>query len=66
MKYKSNIEYYSIAEIISIEELERICRIFGINHNRLLNSIKGERDRKEFKDWKKLMEEKPGFEKEKI
>ncbi len=60
MKYKNNIEsLYPLAEIISIEDLEKICKKFGLNHRRLLNKIKGEQDRQKYKDWNRLMKEKP-------
>ncbi len=60
MKYKNNIEFvYPLAEIIKIEDLEKICKKFGLNHRRLLNKIKGEQDREKFKDWDRLMKEKP-------
>ena len=60
MKYKNNIEsLYPLAEIIRIEDLEKVCKKFGINHKRLLNKIKGEQDREKFKDWNRLMKEKP-------
>ena len=60
MKYKSNIEFeYPLAEIIKEEDLEKVCRKFGLNHKRLLNKIKGEQDRREYKDWNRLMREKP-------
>ena len=62
MKYKSNIEFvHPLAEIIKIDDLEKICRKYGINHRRLLNKIKGEQDRSKYKDWDKLMKIKPGF-----
>ena len=60
MKYKSNIEFvHPLAEIIKIDDLEKICKKYGINHKRLLNKIKGEKDRSKYKDWDKLMKEKP-------
>ena len=60
MKYKSNIKFeYPLAEIIKIDDLEKICRKYGINHKRLLNKIKGEQDRREYKDWDRLMKQKP-------
>jgi hypothetical protein len=60
MKYKNNIEsLYPLAEIIKEEDLERVCRKFGLNHKRLLNKIKGEKDRSKYKGWDKLMREKP-------
>ena len=60
MKYKNNIEsLYPLAEIIRIEDLEKVCKKFGINNKRLLNKIKGEQDREKFKDWNRLMKEKP-------
>ena len=60
MKYESNIKFeYPLAEIIKIDDLEKICRKYGINHKRLLNKIKGEQDRSKYKGWDKLMKEKP-------
>ena len=60
MKYKSNIKFeYPLAEIIKIDDLEKICKKFGLNHERLLNKIKGEQDRRGYKDWNRLMKEKP-------
>ena len=60
MKYKNNIEsLYPLAEIIKEEDLEKVCKKFGLNHRRLLNKIKGEQDREKYKDWNRLMKEKP-------
>ena len=63
MKYKSckkDIEFvHPLAEIIKEEDLEKICKKYGINHKRLLNKIKGEKDRSKYKDWDKLMKQKP-------
>jgi len=60
MKYKNDIEFvYPLAEIIKEEDLEKVCKKFGLNHERLLNKIKGEQDRREYKDWNRLMREKP-------
>ena len=60
MKYESNIKFeYPLAEIIKEEDLEKVCKKFGLNHKRLLNKIKGEKDRSKYKDWDKLMKEKP-------
>ena len=60
MKYKNNIEsLYSLAEIIKEEDLEKVCKEFGLNHKRLLNKIKGEQDRSKYKNWNKLMKQKP-------
>ncbi len=63
MKYKSckkDIEFeYPLAEIIKEDDLEKVCKKFGLNHRRLLNKIKGEQDRRGYKDWNRLMKEKP-------
>jgi len=60
MKYKSNIEFeYPLAEIIREEDLEKVCKKFGLDHERLLNKIKGEQDRSKYKNWNKLMKQKP-------
>jgi len=60
MKYGKVKFKYTLIELITDKEIEKLNSLFGTKYTR--KQIKKVKNAKQFKFWKKLMETPPGFE----